>query len=166
LRYEFGHALSVWLSGGSVRSWCGHPLQLSWTSFSRNPHPQLVAWGGPIWGALLPVVFSVSRDGFARRPLPLSCSSPALSDRQWAVHVGGCIGLVVTGGRWWRSGAAPWELQLFGVVVTPRAFGCGTVLARTSDSARRRDVSAVSRASSRCPIAATVAAGVVVPPLP
>ena len=45
--HEFGHALTAWLTGGSVSLMILHPLQISWTSFSRNPHPQLVAWGGP-----------------------------------------------------------------------------------------------------------------------
>src|SRR5690242_645221 len=55
--HEFGHAVTAWLSGGSVSLMVLHPLQISWTTFSRNPHPQLVAWGGPFWGALLPVLF-------------------------------------------------------------------------------------------------------------
>ena len=41
--HEFGHVLTAWLSGGSVALVVLHPLQISWTSLSRNPHPQLVA---------------------------------------------------------------------------------------------------------------------------
>jgi len=55
--HELGHAVSAWLSGGSVSLVVLHPFQISWTTFSRNPRPQLVAWGGPFWGAFLPVLF-------------------------------------------------------------------------------------------------------------
>jgi hypothetical protein len=53
--HELGHALTAWLTGGFVSLMVLHPLQISWTSFSRNPHPQLVAWGGPVLGVSLPV---------------------------------------------------------------------------------------------------------------
>src|ERR1041384_6792881 len=39
--HEFGHALTAWLTGGSVALMVLHPLQISWTAFSRNPCPQL-----------------------------------------------------------------------------------------------------------------------------
>src|SRR2546430_13061992 len=54
--HEFGHALTAWVTGGSVARMVLHPLQISWTSFSRNPHAQLVAWGGPVLGSLIPLV--------------------------------------------------------------------------------------------------------------
>ncbi len=55
--HECGHVLAAWLSGGSVSRVVLHPLQISWTALARNPHPLLVAWGGPVLGALLPLVF-------------------------------------------------------------------------------------------------------------
>src|ERR1017187_5150683 len=58
--HEFGHALTAWLTGGSVALMVLHPLQISWTTFTRNPHPQLVAWGGPFFGALIPVLFMIA----------------------------------------------------------------------------------------------------------
>ena len=57
--HEFGHALTAWLTGGSVALMVLHPLQISWTTFSPNPHPQLVAWGGAALGSLFPVAFLV-----------------------------------------------------------------------------------------------------------
>src|ERR1044071_5291458 len=57
--HEFGHALAAWLTGGSVALMVLHPLQISWTTFSSNPHPQLVAWGGAMLGSLIPVTFLV-----------------------------------------------------------------------------------------------------------
>src|SRR5688572_25186605 len=53
--HEFGHVLAAWATGGSVSRVVLHPLQISWSAFVPNPHPQLVAWGGPLLGSLLPV---------------------------------------------------------------------------------------------------------------
>src|SRR4051812_47119815 len=55
--HEFGHVTTAWFSGGSVSRVFLHPMQISWTAFVRNPHPQLVAWGGPVLGSALPVIF-------------------------------------------------------------------------------------------------------------
>src|SRR5262245_16001558 len=55
--HEFGHVLVGWTSGASLSHVQLHPLQISWSAFSPNPHPQLVAWGGPVLGALLPLGF-------------------------------------------------------------------------------------------------------------
>lgn len=54
--HEFGHVLHAWASGGIV---VGVELPLvgfSETRVSPNPHPQFVAWGGAVWGSLLPLV--------------------------------------------------------------------------------------------------------------
>lgn len=53
--HEFGHALHAWCSGGRVVAVVLHPLEISRTDVAPNPHPQFVAWGGPVWGALLPL---------------------------------------------------------------------------------------------------------------
>src|SRR2546421_10188508 len=55
--HEFGHVLSARLTGGSVALVVLHPLQISWTTLARNPHPCLVAWGGAIFGSVLPLAF-------------------------------------------------------------------------------------------------------------
>src|SRR5215472_11635577 len=52
--HELGHVLHAWASGGTVTKVLLVPLEISRTDVSPNPHPQFVAWGGPIWGALLP----------------------------------------------------------------------------------------------------------------
>jgi hypothetical protein len=53
--HEFGHLLHAWLSGGVVQRLVLHPLQFSRTDLAANPHPQFVAWGGAVWGCLLPL---------------------------------------------------------------------------------------------------------------
>jgi len=121
--HEFGHALTSWLTGGSVALMILHPLKISWTSFASNPHPQLVAWGGPFWGALLPVATL----GIARL---LHLPGVYL----FKFFAGFCLianGLYLIvdsferggdGGTLIRCGAAQWELLAFGMVVTPLGF--------------------------------------------
>ncbi len=53
--HEFGHVLHAWLSGGTVAKVVLGPLVISRTDVDPNPHPLLTAWGGPIWGCLLPL---------------------------------------------------------------------------------------------------------------
>ena len=54
--HEAGHVLHAWLSGGEVVRVVLHPLALSRTDISPNPHPAYVAWGGIVWGSLLPLL--------------------------------------------------------------------------------------------------------------
>jgi hypothetical protein len=53
--HESGHVLNAWLSGGIVSKIVLHPLVFSRTDLSVNPHPLFVAWGGSIWGCLIPL---------------------------------------------------------------------------------------------------------------
>ena len=121
--HEFGHALTAWITGGAVALMILHPMQISWTSFTRNPHPQLVAWGGAVWGVLLPPLFLM-----AARVL----RSPGLC--LFRFFAGFCLianGLYLVvdsfdrggdGGTLIRSGAAQWELLLFGACTVPIGF--------------------------------------------
>jgi hypothetical protein len=54
--HEFGHAVGALLTGGSIRRIVLHPLTISRTDLSANPHPGVVVWLGPIVGSLLPVI--------------------------------------------------------------------------------------------------------------
>lgn len=55
--HEFGHCLQLWATGGSVQQVVLHPLVISRTDPHDNPRPLFVAWGGVIWGCMLPVLF-------------------------------------------------------------------------------------------------------------
>jgi hypothetical protein len=60
--HEFGHVLHARSSEGRVVRVVLHPLVISRTDVDPNPHPQFVAWGGPIWGAIMPLAaFGVVR---------------------------------------------------------------------------------------------------------
>jgi hypothetical protein len=43
------------LSGGTVSAVHVPLVGFSLTEFSTNPHPHFVAWGGPVWGCVLPL---------------------------------------------------------------------------------------------------------------
>ena len=60
--HEFGHCLGAWVTGGRVARVVAHPLTISCTLLSHNPHPLVVVWAGPIIGSVLPalaVLFAV-----------------------------------------------------------------------------------------------------------
>jgi hypothetical protein len=65
--HEAGHVLHLWFSGGQVDYVILHPLKLSYTHPGLNPHPLLVAWGGAVWGCVLPLVVLALFRRFARR---------------------------------------------------------------------------------------------------
>jgi len=53
--HEAGHVGHLGLSGGTVEKVVLHPLVISRTDPGENPHPLFVAWGGVIWGSLIPL---------------------------------------------------------------------------------------------------------------
>lgn len=53
--HEFGHVLHAWISGGRVERVVLHPLAISRTDVKPNLFPAFVAWGGAIWGDLIPL---------------------------------------------------------------------------------------------------------------
>jgi hypothetical protein len=121
--HEFGHALTAWLTGGSVTLMLLHPLQISWTTVAHSSHPQLVAWGGAFWGSLLPVVFLL---------MARLVRSPGVYLFQF--FAGFCLianGLYLLvdsfgrggdGGTLIHNGASQWELILFGIIAAPLGF--------------------------------------------
>ena len=53
--HEAGHTLGAWLTGGEVTAVVLHPLEISQTDVVPNPRPLIVAWMGPLFGALAPL---------------------------------------------------------------------------------------------------------------
>lgn len=121
--HEFGHVLMAWLTGGSVDRVVLHPLQISWTTLAKNPHPQLVAWGGAVWGTILPAAILA---------LASCLRSPGLY--LFRFFAGFCLianGLYLLvdsfggggdGGTLIHHGAPQWELLTFGLITVPCGF--------------------------------------------
>jgi hypothetical protein len=53
--HEFGHVVGAWLTGGQMARVVLHPLTISRTDLTVNPHPLVVVWAGPLVGCLLPL---------------------------------------------------------------------------------------------------------------
>lgn len=66
--HELGHVVHAWLSGGVVTDVSLHPLAISRTDVDPNPARQFVAWGGAVWGSLIPLlIWAIVRwDSFVR----------------------------------------------------------------------------------------------------
>ena len=54
--HEAGHVLHAWVSGGTVLTVRVPLVGFSITEFSTNPRPHFVAWGGAVWGSVLPLL--------------------------------------------------------------------------------------------------------------
>ena len=65
--HECGHVLHGWFSGAQLVRVELPPLGFSRTDFAGNPHPLFVAWGGGVWGCLLPLaILAAVRAGAPR----------------------------------------------------------------------------------------------------
>lgn len=121
--HEFGHVVTAWITGGSVSSVVLHPLQISWTSLSENPHPQIVAWGGPGLGVGIPLLCCV-----LGKQLRLPLYYLVRFFAGFCLIANGLYLIVDSfgregdGGTLIRAGAPPWSLILFGLVAVPVGF--------------------------------------------
>ena len=133
--HEAGHCLNACFSGGRVESVTLPLLGFSRTDLSRNPHPQFVAWGGPLWGVLIPVALLL----LTRLALPRAARAAAVFAGFCLVANGAYIGLgpFMTAGDGHdllRHGAPSWTLILFGVT----AFSAGLYLWHRAGSSSLR----------------------------
>jgi len=53
--HELGHVFGAAVTGATVERVVLHPLTISRTDVSPNPHPGVVVWLGPVIGCLLPM---------------------------------------------------------------------------------------------------------------
>jgi hypothetical protein len=117
--HEIGHVLHAWTSGATV---CAVRVPLagfSITEFSTNPHPHFVAWGGPIWGCVLPLL-AWSTFVLLRLPVRQSVqffagfcliANGAYIGVGWMVRAGDAADLIA-------YGTPAWALVAFGVIAT------------------------------------------------
>lgn len=54
--HECGHVVHCLATGGRILQVVLHPLEVSRTEFSSNPSPQFAAWGGVLWGSIVPLL--------------------------------------------------------------------------------------------------------------
>lgn len=115
--HELGHVLAARATGGVVERVVLHPLTISRTEVSPNPHPLAVVWAGPIVGVLLPgallVVFKAS--GLPMAYLIQFFAGFCLIANGAYIGVGS-FNRIGDAGDMLRHGSPTWCLWLFGVV--------------------------------------------------
>lgn len=118
--HEAGHAVAGWLSGGTIERVVLHPLTLSRTDLTLNPHPGLVVWAGPICGVLAPLLCYLAAWRLKRPSafvwrffagFALIANGAYIGLGAWE-RIGDC-------GEMLRTGSPVWTLWLFGAVTVP-----------------------------------------------
>jgi hypothetical protein len=114
--HEFGHVVHAWTSGGHVDRVVLHPLEISRTDVSPNPHPQFVAWGGPVWGSLIPLAIHglLQWRGWTRAWLSAYFAGFCLI-ANGTYLLGGSLFPVGDAQTLLESGAPRWTLVFFGI---------------------------------------------------
>lgn len=116
--HELGHMTAAWITGGRVAHVVLRPLAISRTDVKPNPHPLIVAWGGPVIGSALPVAIWLLTK-LARRKVPFLqffvgfclVANGAYIGVGSFQRIGDCNELL-------RYGSPIWSLWLFGALAT------------------------------------------------
>jgi hypothetical protein len=122
--HELGHVLGAWATGGRVARVVLHPLTISRTDLAENPHPLVVAWFGPLFGAAAPLVLwllaaSLRLPGtFVIRFFAGFCLVA-----NGAYLGGGALVGIGDAGDLLRHGAPSWCLCLFGGLAAAAGLG-------------------------------------------
>ncbi len=118
--HELGHVLGALVTGGEVERVVIHPLRISRTDVSPNPHPGIVVWLGPLLGCVLPLGFVslLPRGKTMLKNLAkffagfcLIANGAYISIGSFA-NIGDC-------GEMLRTGTPKWVMQAFGLVTIP-----------------------------------------------
>ena len=114
--HEFGHVLHAWLSGGHVSGVHFGLFEFSRSELSFDPHPQFVAWGGPIWGCLIPLMIYGAAVAMRLRLQRFLCFFSGLCLIVNGAYIGiGWIDKAGDAGTLLRHGAPPWVMSLAGL---------------------------------------------------
>jgi Peptidase M50B-like len=118
--HELGHVVGSLLSGGRVAQVILHPAKISQTRLADNPHPQFVAWMGPLLGIALPAgLMLVARAANWRGWYAFQFFAGFCLVANGAYLAFGSIGRIGDAGDLLRHGAAPMLLWLFGLATIP-----------------------------------------------
>lgn len=118
--HELGHILGAYLTGGIVENVVLHPLELSRTDLSVNPHPLFVVWAGPILGVMIPLLlWNIAA------ALRLAGAFVLRFFAGFCLIANGCYIGIGSFGRvgdcrvMLGHGSAAWQLWLFGLICIP-----------------------------------------------
>jgi len=124
--HECGHMLHACLSGGKVIKVSLPLLGFSQTIVDPNPRERFVVWGGPVWGALVPLV-ACALFACVRRRVPdmlrffagfCLIANGAYIGAGWVTRAGDTGDLL-------RLGTPVWLLIAFGSPAWSAAYCCG-----------------------------------------
>lgn len=114
--HELGHVLNAWTSGGHVERVVLHPLAISRTDVSPNPHPLWVAWGGALWGTMIPLLLlKVARLRPWRHQFLAAFFAGFCCLANGLYLAAGSFDRVGDAGDLLRHGTAQWQLIAFGL---------------------------------------------------
>jgi hypothetical protein len=114
--HEFGHVITAWGTGGSVRKVVLPLVGFSRTDLSDNPRPLAVAWGGAVFGALLPLALNAGLGRVSPRYAFLSRFFAGFCCIANGAYLGGGAWLAAgDAGDLIARGAHRWQLMSFGL---------------------------------------------------
>jgi hypothetical protein len=114
--HELGHVLHAKLSGGTVVRVVLNPLGISRTDVAPNPHPQFVAWGGAVWGTLIPLGLTAAVNSRSRKYAYIATFFAGFCCLANGLYLAaGSFSRAGDAGDLLRYGASQWQLLIFGV---------------------------------------------------
>jgi hypothetical protein len=118
--HELGLVVGAWWTGGVVARVVLRPWTLSRTELASNPDPALVAWAGPVFGALAPLVlWLVAKISHCPGAYLLRFFTGFCLIANGAYLGGGALDRLGDAGDLQRHGTSVWPLLLFGLVTVP-----------------------------------------------
>lgn len=118
--HEFGHVLHAWVSGGTVTRVVLHPLTISRTDVHPNPRPNVVTWGGPLWGSVLPLAAWIIARATQSRVRPVLAFFAGFCLIANGAYLGSAVWLPVgDAADLLHHGTPLWTLVLFALITIP-----------------------------------------------
>jgi hypothetical protein len=119
--HEFGHVLFGWLGGGIVSRVVLSPLEFSRTEMQKNPHPLFEAWGGALFGSILPLVMALvwRRSRWSAWYVFQFFAGLCLITNGIYLAVVSFIPNAADPGDLMRNGSPQWILVVFGIIAFP-----------------------------------------------
>lgn len=118
--HELGHVLGAWVTGGKVAEVVLHPLTISRTDLSRNPHPLIVVWAGPLIGVVVPLLlWTVAAQVRLSIAFVLRFFAGFCLVANGLYIAFGSLDRVGDCGVMLAQGSEPWQLWLFGLATVP-----------------------------------------------
>ncbi len=118
--HELGHVAGAKLTGGTIVTVVLHPLTISRTDVSPNPHPAIVVWLGPVIGIVLPLVVFLlvpRRNVYARNLARFFASFCFIANGAYISF--GSFDRVGDCGEMLRTGTPFWVMIAFGAATIP-----------------------------------------------